>query len=78
VVILKETCVGGNGPTHVGVSGPLFELEGLLVNIVSITSSEENNLQGLGGKLLTTPTPIYRRGIVIDGTIIEWWRTLKQ
>jgi hypothetical protein len=56
----------------------LFELEGLLVNIVSITGSEENNLQGLGGKLPTTPTPIYRRGIVIDGTSIEWWRTLKQ
>jgi hypothetical protein len=47
----------------------LYELEGLLVNIVSIRGSEENNLQGLGRKLSTTPTLIYRRGIVIDG---EW------
>jgi hypothetical protein len=56
----------------------LFELEGLLVNIVSIMGSEENNLQGLGENCQLPPTPIYRRGIVIDGTNIEWWRTLKQ
>jgi hypothetical protein len=31
----------GNGPAHVGVSGSLYELEGILVNIVSV--------RGVGG-----------------------------
>jgi hypothetical protein len=50
----------------------LCELEGLLANIVSVRGSEENNLQGPGGKLTVTPIPIYRRVIVIDGISIEW------
>jgi hypothetical protein len=56
----------------------LYELEGLLVNIVSVRGSEENNLQGLGGKLRATSIPIYRRVIVIDGTSIEWRRIPEQ
>jgi hypothetical protein len=69
-----EIQVLGSGPTHVRVSGLLYELEGFLANTVG---SKENNLRGLGGKLLATPIPIYRRVIVIDGTRIKWWRTPK-
>jgi hypothetical protein len=39
----------GNDPAHVVVNEPLYELEGLHVNIVSIRGSEENNHQRLGG-----------------------------
>jgi hypothetical protein len=33
----------GSGPAHVRVSGPLCELEGLLVNTASTRGSEENS-----------------------------------
>jgi hypothetical protein len=59
-------CVGGNGPAHVKVSGSLCGLEEFLVNTASTRGSEENSHQGLGGKSLSTPIPIYRRVFVID------------
>jgi hypothetical protein len=46
----------GSGPAHVRVSGPLCELNELFVNTASISVSEENNHQGLGGKLPSTPS----------------------
>jgi hypothetical protein len=52
-------------------------LEGLFVNTVSARGSEENNHQELGAKFPTTPVPIYRRVIVIDGTNIEWGENFK-
>jgi hypothetical protein len=45
----------------------LCGLEGFLVNTASTRGSEENNHQGLGGKLPFYPIPIYRRAIVTDG-----------
>jgi hypothetical protein len=66
--VVTETTVGGVAQP----SGPLYELEGLLVNIVSVRGSEENNIQGLGGKLPATPI------IVIDGASIEWRRIPEQ
>jgi hypothetical protein len=58
----------GSGPAHVRVSGPLYGLEGFLVNTASTRGSEENNHQGPGEKSPSTPIPIYRRVIVIDKT----------
>jgi hypothetical protein len=60
----------GEWTAYVGVNGPLYELEGLLVNTVPTRGSKENNHQGLGGKLPTTPFLIYKRVIVIVGTSI--------
>jgi hypothetical protein len=45
---VAEGLLLGSGPTHVRVGGSLYELEGLLANIVSVRGSEENNIQGPG------------------------------
>jgi hypothetical protein len=49
----------------------LSGLEEFLVNTASTRGSEENNHWGLGGKSPSTPIPIYRRVIVIEGRALN-------
>jgi hypothetical protein len=53
---VAEGLLLGEWPNPCKGCGTLYELEGLLVNIVSGRGLEENNLQGLGGNCHLPPS----------------------